>query len=116
MAGGILGAAAYPAVKAAVVISYAGVVLLALAGFARRDRSPVVAWIGLFALYWAALHVLAVATSRYRLPLMPLLRVPAACWLARPGWPEAGRRRTAVGVAAALFLVLCVHYGMTVLP
>jgi hypothetical protein len=97
-------------------VSYCAVVVLALLGLGRRWRGSGAELITLYAAYATALHAVAVASSRYRLPMMPLLIVLAAAWAAQPGWPE-GRWR-AVGVAAGVvaFTALSLYYVATVLP
>jgi hypothetical protein len=60
--------------------------------------------------------MLAVAYSRYRLPLMPLVGVLAALWLAEPRAPEGRARRLGVGVALLGVLGLCAHYALVRLP
>ena len=60
--------------------------------------------------------MLAVAYSRYRLPLMPFVFVASALWLADPRAPE-GRARSALVATALLgFVGLCVHYVVARLP
>lgn len=113
---GLLGRAAYPLVKAAVVSSYVALVVLALLGFAVYPDRSGVARIALYASFTLALHALTVASSRYRLPLMPLLCVVAGSWLARPGWPRGAQRGGALVAGIAAFGAICVHYAATVLP
>jgi hypothetical protein len=114
--GGPLDARAYPVLKWVVVLTHGALLLLALAALGRRWRSPVVDWIALFGAFYVGFHALAVAASRYRLPLEPFLIVLAALWLARPGPPATRARALALAAAAGAFLLLCAHYLATVLP
>jgi 4-amino-4-deoxy-L-arabinose transferase-like glycosyltransferase len=114
--GGPLGASAYPLQKWVVVASHVALVLLALAALGRRWHSPVVDWMVLFGVFYVGFHALAVAASRYRLPLEPFLIVLAALWLAQPGPPETRARALGVAGAAGAFLLLCAHYLATLLP
>jgi hypothetical protein len=88
----------------------------ALLALGRRNLPPVVAWSALFVGYYTAIHMLAVAYSRYRLPLMPLLFVACGLWLADPRLPEGRARQLAVGVGLLGFLALCAHYAAVRLP
>jgi 4-amino-4-deoxy-L-arabinose transferase-like glycosyltransferase len=114
--GGPLGRSAYPAVKTAVVGSYVVVVAMALLALGRRSRGAGAEMIVLYAAYATALHAAAVASSRYRLPMMPLLIVLAAIWLAEPRLPEGWARRYAVWSGLVAFAVLSAAYVATVLP
>ena len=61
-------------------------------------------------------RLLAVAYSRYRLPLMPFLIVLASLWIARPAAPEGRARALAVfGLLAAAAAALG-HYTFARLP
>jgi hypothetical protein len=57
-----------------------------------------------------------VASSRYRLPLMPLWIVLAGVWLAHPVWPASRARTVAIAVGLAAWGLLAGHYVATVLP
>jgi len=48
----------------------------------------VVPFLGLYALYTFGMHIISVSMSRYRFPLMPVMVILAALWLAKPHWPE----------------------------
>lgn len=114
-AGGVLGKSAYRWVKAVVLISYVAVVLSALLALARKPRG-LLEWIVLYTLFTTAIHAAAVSSSRYRLPLMPLLIVLGSTWLARPQLPEDRKTGAGIAILGVAFLVLCVHYVWTVLP
>jgi 4-amino-4-deoxy-L-arabinose transferase-like glycosyltransferase len=114
--GGILGPENYRNVKLAVVSSYAAVVLLAILAAGRRRSPPIVEWVMLLCAYYTGIHALAVASTRCRLPLMPLLIVAGSLWLARPGWPETRERWLLVVVLIALFGTLCFDHLSKVLP
>jgi len=114
--GGILGPDHYRNVKLAVVSSYAAVVLLAILALGRRRSPPIVEWVMLFCAYYTGIHALAVASTRCRLPLMPLLIVVGSLWLARPCWPETRERWLIVVTLIALFGTLCFYHLSEVLP
>ena len=114
--GGVLGRDSYPVVKAVVVGSYLLVVTAAILALGRPGRSRFAEWTLLLCAYATAVHSLAVAYSRYRLPLMPLLMVLASVWLARPQAPARGRRAVLAYTALAAFLVLSIHYVSLRLP
>lgn len=107
---------AYALLKGVVPLFYVAVVVAALLALGRAPMPPVVEWIALFTAYYTAAHVLAVAYSRYRLPLMPLLMVVASLWLARPRVPDTPARRLIVGLAIAAFVALAADYWWRVLP
>lgn len=115
-ADGPLAATTYPFWKGLVVALHVALGAAALLLLGRRHLPPFVVWSALFITYYTAIHMLAVAYSRYRLPLMPFVFVASALWLADPRAPE-GRARTAL-VATALsgFVGLCVHYVVARLP
>jgi hypothetical protein len=114
--GGILGRDNYRNVKLAVVSSYAAVVLLAILALGRQRSPPIVEWLMLLCVYYTGIHALAVASTRCRLPLMPLLIVAGSLWLARPCWPETRGRWLVVVVMVALFGALCFDYLSYALP
>jgi hypothetical protein len=114
--GGILARGHYEKVKLVVVSSYVAVVLLAMLALGRRDPPPLVEWLALLFVYYTGVHALAVASTRYRFSIMPLVIVLAALWLARPCLPQTRARRWAVGVTAVAFAALCVDYLRSVLP
>ena len=89
-----------------------GAAILALG---RRDAPPLVGWVALLASYTTVLHAFAVAFSRYRLPLVPLLIAMAALWLARPDRPRGPRGAVCVGLLLG-FGALSLHYALDVLP
>jgi 4-amino-4-deoxy-L-arabinose transferase-like glycosyltransferase len=101
------------AVLVLTVAAYVGVVLLGVAGVAAatgpgRRALPVL----LFGVT-LALHVAVNASSRYRLPLMPLLMAYAGhAWVHRHGlWTSLSRRsRLAAGGVLLVFLGFCVPY------
>jgi 4-amino-4-deoxy-L-arabinose transferase-like glycosyltransferase len=115
-AGGPLDAAAYPLVKAAVVIPYLVVVAAAILAAGCRDAPRYAAWLALLALYFTLAHALSIADSRHRLPLLPLVIALGAHWLARPRWPEGGARGVTAAALLAGFAALCVHYLIVRLP
>ena len=114
--GGFLDAGTYPFWKAVSVGSFAMLVLAAILSLGSREAHPLREWIALFCVYYTALHAVALAASRYRMPLLPLLCVLASLWLARPGRPETTARRAVVAVLAVAFLAACVHTLATTLP
>jgi len=114
--GGVLGRGNYRKVKLAVVGSYIGVVLLAILALGRRRASPVVEWVVILCVYYTGIHALAVASTRARLPLMPLLIVVGSLWLARPCWPQTRERWCVVVALVALFGALCFDHLSNVLP
>jgi hypothetical protein len=114
--GGPLGRDAYPVVKVLVLASCIGSVAFALLALGRRWRGPGLEIIVLYAVFATALHAAAVASSRYRLPLMPLLIVLASVWLAHPGRPESRARTYAVATGLVAWGVLAGYYVATVLP
>lgn len=113
---GPLGRDAYPEVKALVVGWHVALVLCALLAFGRRSLPPFLAWAALLVAYYTGVHMLAVAHSRYRLPVMPFVMIAAASWLADPRPPEGRGRRAAVIAAGAGFLVMAAHYAIARLP
>lgn len=114
--GGVLGREAYPVVKAVVVATYVAVVVVAILALGRRHRGRGAELIALYAAFATVLHAVAVASSRYRLPMMPLLVALAAAWLSRPAWPEGRLRQAGVGAGIGAFALLSAHYVATVLP
>lgn len=106
----------YGAIKVLTVASYGLVMAAALFALGRRRPPPIVEWSVLFAVFYTGIHMLAVAYSRYRLPIMPLATIVGALWLARPLRPE-GRSRT-VTVAGSLigFVALGAYYVAVRLP
>ncbi|NHZ73091.1 MAG: hypothetical protein GWP16_01310 [Nitrospirae bacterium] len=99
-------------VLVAVLLSYLGISIGGLFGIASsRGRARRLLPILVFGII-ATVHILAQASSRYRLPLMPLLMVYAAAWVSR-GFPvrQLGRRNLAVCALCLLILVgWCVPY------
>jgi hypothetical protein len=71
------------AITWAVVAGYLVVLVAALAGSAMAWRDPHIWLVGLFVLVLSAVSALAFGLTRYRLPLIPLLMVPAGLALAR---------------------------------
>jgi hypothetical protein len=113
---GILGSDNYRNVKLVVVSSYVGVVLLAILALGRQRSPPIVEWVMVLCVYYAGIHALAVASTRARLPLMPLLIVVGSLWLARPCWPQTWARWLVVVVLIVLFAVVCFNHLSNVLP
>ncbi|MGH0029853.1 MAG: glycosyltransferase family 39 protein [Myxococcota bacterium] len=107
---------AYPWVKGGVVALHLVFCVAALLAFGRRRLHPFLLWSAAFVGYYTCMHVLSVAHSRYRLPVMPFVMIAASCWLADPRLPEGPARRTGIGLAVAGFLALCGHYLVTRLP
>ena len=112
---GPLARASYAWVKPLVVCWHVALVACALLAYGRRPP-PFLAWAALFIAYYTTVHMLAVAHSRYRLPVMPFVMVAASTWLAHPRPPEGGWRRIAVGGALVVFLALSTHYLLVRLP
>lgn len=106
----------YAAVKWLFVAGYLPLVAAAILAFGRRELPDFARFAGLFLAYYTAIHMLAVASSRYRLPVMPLVIVLASLWLADPRLPEGRGRGIGVGLALAGFAGLCAHYLITRLP
>ena len=75
-----------------------------------------VPFLGLFTLYTFGMHILSVSMSRYRFPLMSVLAILAALWLAKPHWPEGTLRRVLIGTGVFAYAVLALHYFWVVLP
>lgn len=115
-ASGPLAPASYPFWKLLLVSLHVVVGSGALLLLGRRELPDAARWSALFVGYYTAIHLLAVAYSRYRLPLMPLLFVACALWLADPRRPEGRLRSAAVGGALAAFGGLCLHYALVRLP
>lgn len=113
---GPLGPAHYRPLKWTVVALHVFVLAAALLAWGRRGAGDFARWVALFVLYYSAIHALAVAHSRYRLPVMPFLMVIGAGWLADPRPPEGGARGAAVAAGLAALLALCAHYAWTRLP
>lgn len=113
---GPLAQSSYAWLKPAVVAWHVALVVCAVLAFGRRRLSPVLVFAALFVAYYTAIHMLAVAHSRYRLPVMPFVMLAASSWLAEPRLPE-GRARM-LGVLAVLvgFLALAAHYAWVRLP
>ena len=84
--------------------------------FGRRELPYFTRWSGLFLLYYTAIHMLAVAFSRYRLPVMPIVIVLASQWFAQPRLPEGRVRWIAVSAALAGFSLLSAIYLRVHLP
>ena len=76
----------------------------------------VIPWLLLFSAFYVGMHLLAVASSRYRFPWMPIPVILGSLWLARPTLPEGRVRQTAVGLTLVGFLALASHYVVNVLP
>jgi hypothetical protein len=114
--GGPLQRSAYPAVKAAVVVTTMAVFGLAILAFGRPGVPPIAEWFALFSAYYVTLHAVATAFSRYRLPLVPFAIALGAWWLARPRAPV-GRARTPLVLGMLLgYTALCLHYLVSTLP
>ena len=105
--GGPLGASTYRFWKFCFLAFYASLLASATLAFGMRPLSPLVGWIGLFLSYYSLAHALALAYSRYRIPLMPFLIIAAATWLAKPRLPSGRARRIVVGFA----LIACAFLG-----
>jgi hypothetical protein len=99
-----------------VVSSYSVVMLAALLALGRRPMLFVVEWSTLLVTYYFAIHCVAIAHSRYRLPIMPFAIVLAALWLAEPRRPEGRWRSGVVWSLLVAFSALSIHYVVTVLP
>ena len=115
-AGGPLDATFYRWVRDGFIGIYAFAILAALLSLASRPVARASEWFALLAVVFTALHVAAVAWSRYRFPLMPFAAVAASLWLANPSLPQRLRARVGLGLAIAAFLGLVVHYAATRLP
>jgi len=105
----------YPLWREVLVLSHILLGVAAILAFGRR-RSPPVEWFAIFIGYYTVVHMFAVAYSRYRLPVMPLVIVLAALWLARPELPERGRRGALIYSLAAGFVGVCIWYVVARLP
>lgn len=85
---------------------------LAVVGLVRRQQRPgkglALAWLG----YNLATGPLFFAINRFRLPLLPILFIYAACAIAEQGvpWSSLVRRRAAIYGASALLLLLLPSY------
>ena len=115
-AGGLFDEGHYTGVRNGFVALYLFVIVGALASLGARPLSRATEWFAVYALLYTALHVVAVAWSRYRFPLMPLAIVAAALWLANPQLPASRSRRIALGGLLVAFLGLALHYTATRLP
>ena len=113
---GPLAAESYPLVKLYFLLGYLPVIAAAILAFGRRELPYFTRWSGLFLLYYTAIHMLAVASSRYRLPVMPIVIVLASQWFAQPRLPEGRVRRIAVSAALAGFSLLSAIYLGVHLP
>ena len=102
--------------KGLVVALHVLVGVAALLQLGRRRLPPFVVWSTLFVGYYTAIHMLAVAYSRYRLPLMPFVFVVGALWLTEPRAPEGRARTLLVGAPLLGFVALCAHYLAVRLP
>lgn len=96
-----------------IVCFYLLAMLPAILALGRSETPRIVGFTLLFGSYYTGIHMLAVAYSRYRLPLLPLAMVLASLWLARPSFPEGRARRIGVGAAALALLTLCLQYTWT---
>jgi hypothetical protein len=114
--GGPLAAEHYRWVKWIFLAGYLPLIAAAILACGRRAQPAFVRWSGLFLCYYTAIHMLAVAFSRYRLPVMPLVVVLASLWLADPRLPEGRLRQAAVGTAIAGFGLLSALYLGVHLP
>ena len=99
-----------------VVVWHVGLLASALLLLGRRPLPASVRWMLLFAAYYTAMHMLAVAHSRYRLPLMPFVSIAGALWLAEPRWPVGRGPRIAVAALLSAAGILCAHYAWVRLP
>ncbi|UCE85856.1 MAG: glycosyltransferase family 39 protein [Deltaproteobacteria bacterium] len=114
--GGPLARANFAGIEVVTVLAYLLVMGAAILAFGRRELPRLFTWCLLFGAYYTGMHVLAVAYSRYRLPLLPLAIAVGAVWLADPRGARHRGRHAAALVALILFLALSVHYVTTVLP
>ena len=115
-AGGLLDKDHYGAVRNVFVAFYLFVIASTILSLGTRPMPRATEWFAVFAGLYTALHVVAVAWSRYRFPLMPLAIISASLWLASPRLPPERWRRVGVGLALACFLGLATHYIATRLP
>jgi 4-amino-4-deoxy-L-arabinose transferase-like glycosyltransferase len=115
-AGGPLQRGSLAAITAVTVLLYGLVMGAAILAYGRRELPRLLTWCALFAAYYTAMHVLAVAYSRYRLPLIPLAIAVGSVWLADPRAPRDRVRHVAAVAALIAFGALCAHYVATVLP
>jgi 4-amino-4-deoxy-L-arabinose transferase-like glycosyltransferase len=115
-AGGPLAREGYAAVAVLSVGLYVLVTIAFILAYGRRPLPRLLRFCALFAAYYATAHVFAVAYSRYRLPLEPLMIAVAAVWLADPRAAR-DRARSRIALAVAIvFVMLATHYVATVLP
>lgn len=117
--GGPLRPSSYGWVKWGVIASYLLVMvpaLFALGKIGSPGAPAVVEWSALFCACYTAVHMAAVAYSRYRLPVMPMAIVLGSLWLGAPSLPKSFVGRGIVAVLVAGFLVLSAHYVATGLP
>jgi 4-amino-4-deoxy-L-arabinose transferase-like glycosyltransferase len=86
---------------------------LAVAGFARRQRRPGKGLALVWLLYNLVTGPLFFAINRFRLPLLPVLFIYAACAIAqrREEWAGSGRRAVGFAGATALLLFLLPSFG-----
>jgi hypothetical protein len=103
-------------VKWIVLAGYLPLVAAAILCFGRRELPDFARWAGLFLAYYTAIHMLAIASSRYRLAVMPLVIVLASSWLADPVLPQGRFRRIGLALALAGFAALSAHYVTVHLP
>jgi 4-amino-4-deoxy-L-arabinose transferase-like glycosyltransferase len=113
---GPLAPSRYRVWRNAVVAWHVGLLAGAILLLGRSRLPPAIGWMLGFAAYYTALHLLAVAHSRYRLPLMPFVTIAAALWVAEPRWPASRGRAAAVAAALAAAVALCAHYAWVRLP
>jgi 4-amino-4-deoxy-L-arabinose transferase-like glycosyltransferase len=106
----------YGAWRSFVVLWHMALVATAVLAFGRRGAPALLHWALLLTAYYTAIHMLAVAHSRYRLPVMPFVMLASAHWLAAPRLPERGARGAAATAALLFMLGLCAHYALFRLP
>jgi 4-amino-4-deoxy-L-arabinose transferase-like glycosyltransferase len=113
---GPLARSSYPGWKLLVVGWHVALVACAILAFGRRRVPAFLVFSALFVGYYTAVHMLAVAHSRYRLPVMPFVMIATATWLADPKLPEGRARAAAVSGVLLLFVALSTHYALVRLP
>jgi hypothetical protein len=114
--GGWLDRSHYAAVRNVFLAFYGLVIGTAILSFALRPLPRAVELFGVASVLFTALHVLAVAWSRYRFPLMPMAVIAGSLWLASPRLPAGRIGRFVVPATLVGFAALSVHYVATRLP
>lgn len=91
-------------------VAYLALVFGGTAGLALSRERRLAALLAALALAHVVPVILTFASTRFRLPFVPLLIVGASALLASPSgcWREAGRTQRAVALAALLLLLVCI--------